>query len=693
MADETQQSEAAPVAAAAPATAPDPTAAPSNPVTAPSSQMPDTTPSPVSGQAPASPDIQAALAQKQATDQAVQAQAQHEQMLGKVAKFLMGKESTYSVDPNTGKTVETPVQSSPSDFWRRIVGGAILGGMVGSKAGADAGNPFAAAVAGAGAVQQHNDQQDQQKQQAARDDFKQSQEAARGKREQQEFDTNEILRKQQIHANNMESLKTDMALEGQSYDLHKGEVDRQAGNLDAYSQSGIKPVFQHIPSYQIAKTIQGNPGAGSLDWVPSGVNAADPKTGLVYLADGEEKETGEDGNPAHYVTTYSAFDPKSPVTVTQATIDGWKKSGLFDNGVLPDGASDAIKPGTQMPAQQFINLRTLADRANQKNLADQIQADNAAKVHAESVEATGKARAVTPGSVEYSEARAKNLAELRHTQAETFASSASAQKTEEEIKQLKTADGGPPVVVNGKTFPNNVAALGESYMNGNAAKATITGGMGGQKIWSAVQDYVNTKHPNYDYAGHETEYKYFSDKGTQNKLLAVTTLVGPDGNGGLLGDLQNAVHKAGLTQFPALNDAQNWSRVASGLGTGITGRQLSNDVAEQFGTIFANGGETSDMKIRLGQEQFNKAFNAQQTDTAVNAARMAIGDRLAAAGSQNRFIARKYAPIIGTAETTKWLSDGKRIFHKNGQTLYSTDGKTGYPVPPQYTPYLPQADK
>jgi hypothetical protein len=102
----------------------------------------------------------------------------HHNMLGRAVSALMGNQVDYQVDPNTGATVATPVQSKPGDLWRHIVAGAILGGAVGGSQPAET-TPLTRAFVGAQAANSQNNVWDTQRYQRAQESAKTQLEAKR----------------------------------------------------------------------------------------------------------------------------------------------------------------------------------------------------------------------------------------------------------------------------------------------------------------------------------------------------------------------------------------------------------------------------------------------------------------------------------------------------------------------------------
>src|SRR5882762_1412915 len=129
-----------------------------------------TAPTPQPSQATVAPPPQSAQA----------AVEQHHSMLGRLAGALLGQSMDYQVDPQTGRTVATPMKEKPGELFRHIVAGALLGG-----AAAKGTNSVLAGFARGGTAGiEANQNQDTQRYNRAQQDFQTQQVAARAQREQ-----------------------------------------------------------------------------------------------------------------------------------------------------------------------------------------------------------------------------------------------------------------------------------------------------------------------------------------------------------------------------------------------------------------------------------------------------------------------------------------------------------------------------
>jgi hypothetical protein len=270
----------------------------------------------------------------------------HDTLFGRAAKALMGSGTQYSVDQN-GNTVATQSPNTFSQFARNVLSAAILGGAAGAN-----GNPqqgFAGgAVRGGAATIQNGEQQDQLKRAQAQKDFQQQQLAAREKREADTALSEDQLRKANAAQANAATYRLNVESQGMSLDQHEKIANAGKAHVAAYESAGIKPLFKDIPETEMLDIQKNRPDASTFDWAATGVKPyINPKTGQP-----------------DYQMTYTAYDPKGNVTISQAQVDQWKKDGL--DKFHPE-LVNTLKPGKQLSTQEFIAV---------KQADETLQADN-----------------------------------------------------------------------------------------------------------------------------------------------------------------------------------------------------------------------------------------------------------------------------------------------------------------------------
>jgi hypothetical protein len=205
-------------------------ATPSPQPSAPAAPAAATTQAPQQPATPAQPQPAPSPAQQVAA-----AQNAHHAVLGRLARYLLGSENQYQVNPQTGQVDATPVQRKPGDIFRSVVTGAILGMAAGSQS-----HDFAGGFGqgGAAAIQQ---QQNQDQQRYAR---AQQQQAAQQK--QRAFDLEKQSHDAAVAQQNANNLRLDweMGLNSQRFlDEHN---DRERAFQLQLDQMGATPM--KIPS-------------------------------------------------------------------------------------------------------------------------------------------------------------------------------------------------------------------------------------------------------------------------------------------------------------------------------------------------------------------------------------------------------------------------------------------------------------
>lgn len=216
---------------------------------------------------PAAPNVQV---QPPAPDPQQAAQA-HDSLIGRTFKALTGTNTQYSVDPTTGKTIQTPVQNTPGQFFKNVVAAALLGGAMGEdKARQNEGSPLAAAVQGGTAVINRDQQLNQQRIGQARDEFQDQLKAQQNQREQSTADREAQeapLRQQMLKAQTaqMNAATANQLAEAQSrgFTFHHEMADAGQAEAKMYEDSNVQPFARDIPESQIPEFLKNNPGAAS----------------------------------------------------------------------------------------------------------------------------------------------------------------------------------------------------------------------------------------------------------------------------------------------------------------------------------------------------------------------------------------------------------------------------------------------
>jgi hypothetical protein len=327
-----------------------------------------------------------APAQPSPQQQAQQADVAHHFSLGKVASALLGKQTEYSVDPQTGKTIATEVPQKPGDLFRSILSGAILG----MAAGKSQRSALAGFAAGGKAGLENSQQMDQQRRAAAQQQFQNQEAAARSQREKQGESRadQQIAMEKQKNTAQFEMFNKEMILHERDANLRDAEFNQranesatqmqrwshEAGGVDAplpdNNKVGNGAAMQKLYT-QYPEKFKAPPGYDRF------ITQDHDTTGLTY--DKEKGYVDSEGNPVNLedrTTWHVSFIPQKQQPLD---IDGATLNRLFPKTM---GGVASPKQVYRMPFDQLAGLATSehemtrrdADE-NYKRVHDDIRAD------------------------------------------------------------------------------------------------------------------------------------------------------------------------------------------------------------------------------------------------------------------------------------------------------------------------------
>lgn len=250
--------------------------------------------------------------------------------VGHIFNTLVGTSNDYSIDPNTGKTIATPVHPKPGQMFRNMLAGALMGGA------ASGGGDFATGlVRGGAAGVQNQQQQDLLRRKQAEDQYKNQLASNEEKRKQQEFASGQELMKAQIAHANLSVVRENNLIRNEDFDFHTRAAAFGKAQLDPILNAGVKAVYRDVPESEMTDMIKNSPGASTLKWYASGV-----KSGI-----------GPNGQPT-YEETYTAVNPTEKIKLTQGLLDSWKEAGL--DKYFPDIFQRGS--GTELDPQSFVAI-------------------------------------------------------------------------------------------------------------------------------------------------------------------------------------------------------------------------------------------------------------------------------------------------------------------------------------------------
>lgn len=148
----------------------------------------------------------------------------------------------------------------------------------------------------------------------------------------------------------------------------------------------------------------------------------------------------------------------------------------------------------------------------------------------------------------------------------------------------------------------------------------------------------------FDLAKAAGDYKFATNPQTVNTLTYLNSLVGHDNTGGNLGQLVRMSDALKQTQFPALNNIAQWTKLQNGNPQVAAYRAALLETSDQVAKILQGGGTgsaTSDAKLKQASEIFDKGFNgAQVRAVATDTLRPLLGNRKAELIGSNRYLQR-----------------------------------------------------
>lgn len=255
---------------------------------------------------------------------------------GKLARFLLGNEVDYQVNPESGKMEEVPVPQKPGQLMRGILAGALLGATSGAKGG---GGTFWGGVgAGGGAVDQRNQEMRKERMAAAQQQFENQQKLSQNAREDERLKIEKNKADAETALWNSQMVYHNKLTAGLDFSQHEADAKAGATMLDTYVAAGVKPAYSNIREEELPTLQKNNPEAQKYMWIPTG----------TYT-----KGRDANGN-VQYGYTYSAIDRNSKARLSDAMIKEYEKVGVKD--MYAPGEWAAIKHDKQLSPDEAYTL-------------------------------------------------------------------------------------------------------------------------------------------------------------------------------------------------------------------------------------------------------------------------------------------------------------------------------------------------
>lgn len=151
----------------------------------------------------------------------------------------------------------------------------------------------------------------------------------------------------------------------------------------------------------------------------------------------------------------------------------------------------------------------------------------------------------------------------------------------------------------------------------------------------------------FDIAKADADYKYATNKSTQDTLKYLNSLTGADNKGGNLADLVQQSNAITRTQFPGLNDTAAWARLEAGDPAMAAYHTTVTEVADQVAKILQGSGGTSDAKMKQANELFRTGYNKQQVQAVASDLRGLLANRKTEMIGDNRYLKKWAAANLG----------------------------------------------
>jgi len=439
---------------------------------------------------------------------------------------------------------------------------------------------------------------------------------------------------------------------------------RGVDNLEEAKKAGYLPVAS-IPLDQGKDQNSAN-AKTALDSVKTQFGAV--PSGLLYIHTGSG------------VTVMKLQDPNAALPVInqarraqgmpQLTQDQFSTLQPADRDSMARNAMNFTNPRdtTGMVSQQSLNeakmrletVKSQPDFTGKSDLVTQLQStvdhqkdvldSGAAQEATRKGQATGaEATAAQPGTT------AAKVSEIKATAGpEAAAAGAKAEATTKGTAKGQIEGGGGAKDANGNWNPASMPVM---LVEGNADPSQLKNsrsGMSAQQVEQAASQYSMEKYGKpFDMAKAQSDYKFATNAQTQNTLKYLNSLTGADNKSGNLGELIKQSDGITRTQFPALNDAAAWARLASGDPAMASYHAAVTEVSDQIAKILQGGGSgTSDAKMKQAQALFNSGFNKDQIKATADTLRTLLASRKGELVGDNRYLQKQFGQTQSQTKTT-----------------------------------------
>lgn len=515
------------------------------------------------------------------------AQIAHDSQFGRMAKAILGQNSQYSVGPD-GTLQNNPVPEKPGQFFRTLLGAALLGGAAGAN-----GDPrqgfLGGFVRGGAAGMGQAQQQDQMKRQQAQNDFNNQQKVQQQNREQ-------MLMNAQVANMHSEMVGRQHTSDLQDQALHDRHNAASAALESNLSSAGGVPAI--IPVN----------GQASSEFTA-------PDLAAAYVKDPSILK-GPQGFIRHFIDTTDSTD--LTYNGTNWVDAAGKPVNMTDQTTVKaiDVPVDAMK--TKIP--------TTGKDINAAYGGKLVDPDKTYQMSPLDMDALNTKR--------MSEAKQQAAIDLDKHRAAT--ADVANRLKERELRDKEVGAGANP---DGSTpDPEKIA---DAMHNGTGTFEQLTSGMG--KDASLFRRQVALaflkKYPNDNLEALKAYGKQASTASVQSQLVAARSLFGANGETGSLDTLENALRRVPKAFFPLGSKVLQDSAYQLGSPEMATVKALKTDLGTELAKFNVGGGNaTSDHQIELFREQLNEAQTPEQVEQVLKDIRAISSKRLGAIVGPNPYI-------------------------------------------------------
>jgi hypothetical protein len=320
---------------------------------------------------------------------------------GDIFHSIAGGHYEDSIDPNTGKTVQTFVKASPGEWARNTVNAALLGMQgIGPNHGE---NTFtqgllAGLTGGTKARMEQSEKQKEEAKQEAQQQYANQLKAKEDQRQDKKLSLDEQLNQVAIANHNQEMAARKIMMDTQAYSFSKEKgldiaapliqhsqmsVEADKPLVEGYKSLGVEPVASNITEDQVNKYVADHPGA-TVSQIAAHVGTQteyDPVTGKATVKDIYSIYPPMTKVPPALLTAMKgdgAEDPKSPLHNKYATLLAAKDGNMNTRDLLSIYRDQQNWEGIQAKSASLLKEQAQIREANSATYRNNMEAANAA---------------------------------------------------------------------------------------------------------------------------------------------------------------------------------------------------------------------------------------------------------------------------------------------------------------------------